>query len=399
MTRFNFDKETTREGTYSVQYEGTQGIFGKGGLEPFWIADMDIEAPDAIIDSIKRRLDNKIFGYTVWSNPEFFEPIKGWWKKRFNITLEDADINFAQSVLYAVGEAVRQNSSEGDGVILNAPTYNAFIKVFKGNNRKMEPSPLIRNDEGYFFDFEGFEALCKKEENKVFVHCNPHNPTGRVWTREENQKIKDICLANDVFIVSDEIHMDFVRPKESFSSMVELMEDKDPMIVVSGLGKTFNIASLPNSYFITKNQSVKKKINFAADNKYNINTANSLVLAAINAAYTECEEWVDELNEYIDGNLAYVEEYINTHLSDMLSFKKPDSTYLAWVSFEKSGFDEKEVHKALVDVGGIAVSPGYIYDFEESNHFRMNVASSRKRIEDGMKRIHKTFDHLKGTID
>lgn len=399
MTRFNFDKETTREGTYSVQYEGTKALFGKDGLEPFWIADMDIETPDAIIDAVKKRLDNKIFGYTVWSNPEFYEPVKGWWKKRFNITLEDKDINLSQSVLYAVGEAVRQSTEEGDGIILNSPTYNAFIKVFKGNDRKMSPSPLIKKDDGYHFDFDGFEALCQKEENKVFVHCNPHNPTGKVWTKAENERIKEICTANDVLIISDEIHMDFVRPKESFSSMVEIMNEGDAIIVVSGLGKTFNIASLPNCYFITRNDSIKRKINYAADHRYNIMTANSLVLAAISAGYTECADWVDDLNEYLEGNMDYVETYINTHLSDVLSFNKPDSTYLAWISFEKSGYDEKEVHKALVDIGGIAVSPGYIYDFGESNHFRMNVASSRSRIEDGMKRIHTTFDKLKEITD
>lgn len=399
MAHFDFNKKTTRQGTYSVQYEGTEGMFGANGLEPFWIADMDIETPDAIIDAIKKRLDNKIFGYTIWSNPEFFEPIKNWWQSRFNVALKDEYIGFAQSVLYAVGEGIRQYSSEGDGVILNAPTYNAFIKVFKGNNRNIQPSPLIQTDGEFYFDFEAFESLCQKEENKVFVHCNPHNPTGRVWTKEENKKIRDICLKNNVFLISDEIHMDFVRPKETFSSMVEVMEEDDPMLVVSGLGKTFNIASLPNSYFITKSQEVKGKIMYAADNKYNVNTANSLVLAAINAAYSECGEWVDALNQHIEGNLEYVEEYINTHLSDVLSFKKPDSTYLAWISFDKSGYDEKKVHRALVDIGGIAVSPGYIYDFTESNHFRMNVASPRQRIEEGMKRIHKTFDKLKEITD
>lgn len=396
MTHFNFDKPITREGTYSVQYEGTKGIFGKNGLQPFWIADMDIETPDAIVEAIKKRLDNKIFGYTLWNNPEFYEPIKNWWKKRFDITLEDEDITYAQSVLYTVGEVVRQVSSDGDGVILNSPTYNSFIKLFKGNKREMVPSPLIEEDGEYKFDFENFEALCKVPENKVFIHCNPHNPTGKVWTKEENAKIKSICLENNVFIVSDEIHMDFVRPKESFSSMIELMEEEDSILVTTSLGKTFNIASMPHSYFITKNQSIKKKIIFEADSKYNVATANSLVLAAIKAAYSECDEWVDALNEHLEGNFDYIESYIETHLSDVLTFKKPDSTYLAWVSFEKSGFDEREVHKALVNTGGIAVSPGYIYDFKESNHFRMNVASSRKRIEEGMERIHKTFNQLKG---
>lgn len=399
MPDFNFDKTISREGTYSVQYEGTRTLFGEDNLAPFWIADMDIETPDAIIDAVKERLDNKIFGYTIWKNPGFYEPIKSWWRSRFNLSLTDEEISFAPSVLYTVGEVVRQYSSEGDGVILNAPTYNAFKNLLKGNDREIHPSPLIYSDGAYEFDYEGFETLCRKEDVKVFVHCNPHNPTGKVWTLEENEKIREICLKHDVFIVSDEIHMDFVRPKEDFVSMVELMEEDDPVLVTTGLGKTFNIASMPNSYFITRNISLKEKIIKEYNQRYSVGTANSLTLAAIRAAYTECAPWVDALNDHLSGNFDYVEEYISTHLSEWLSFEKPDATYLAWISFEKSGLSEEEVHKGLVEIGGIAVSPGYIYDFDTNTHFRMNVASSRQRIEDGMQRIHKTFEKLMEITD
>lgn len=395
LSKFNFEEETTREGTFSIQYEGTEPLFGRTGLAPFWIADMDIKTPQAITEAMKQRLDNGIFGYTIWKNSKFYGPVKQWWSSRFNVDLTDDMITYAPSVLYTVSEAIRLNSEKGDGVILNMPTYNAFLKVLKGNDRKVVPAPLIEEDDEYSFDFEHFEALCREPENKVFVHCNPHNPTGRVWTREELQKMKDICLENEVFFVSDEIHMDFVRPKEKFVSMVELMEEGDPIIVTTGLGKTFNLASLPHSYFITKNVALKAKIVREFDHRYNVGTANSLVLSAIEAAYMECGEWVDELNDHLEGNFDYISDYIDTHLSSYLSFKKPDSTYLAWISFEKCGIPDEVMHKALVDMGEIAVSPGHIYDVAENGRFRMNVASSRQRIEMGMKRIHKTIDGLK----
>lgn len=395
LSKFNFEEETTREGTFSIQYEGTEPLFGRTGLAPFWIADMDIKTPQAITEAMKQRLDNGIFGYTIWKNSKFYGPVKQWWGSRFNVDLTDDMITYAPSVLYTVSEAIRLNSEKGDGVILNMPTYNAFLKVLKGNDRKVVPAPLIEEADEYSFDFEHFEALCREPENKVFVHCNPHNPTGRVWTREELQKMKDICLENEVFFVSDEIHMDFVRPKEKFVSMVELMEEGDPIIVTTGLGKTFNLASLPHSYFITKNVALKAKIVREFDHRYNVGTANSLVLSAIEAAYMECGEWVDELNDHLEGNFDYISDYIDTHLSSYLSFKKPDSTYLAWISFEKCGIPDEVMHKALVDMGEIAVSPGHIYDVAENGRFRMNVASSRQRIEMGMKRIHKTIDGLK----
>lgn len=395
LSKFNFEEETTREGTFSIQYEGTEPLFGRTGLAPFWIADMDIKTPQAITEAMKKRLDNGIFGYTIWKNSKFYGPVKQWWSSRFNVDLTDDMITYAPSVLYTVSEAIRLNSEKGDGVILNMPTYNAFLKVLKGNDRKVVPAPLIEEAGEYSFDFEHFEVLCREPENKVFVHCNPHNPTGRVWTREELQKMKDICLENDVFFVSDEIHMDFVRPKEKFVSMAGLMEEGDPIIVTTGLGKTFNLASLPHSYFITKNDALKAKIVREFDHRYNVGTANSLVLSAIEAAYMECGEWVDELNDHLEGNFDYVSDYIDTHLSAYLSFKKPESTYLAWISFEKCGIPDEVMHKALVDIGEIAVSPGHIYDVAENGRFRMNVASSRQRIEMGMERIHKTIDGLK----
>lgn len=395
MSKFNFDKETTREGTYSIQYEGTEPLFGRTGLTPFWIADMDIETPEAITEAMKKRLDNGIFGYTIWKNSRFYGPVKQWWKSRYDVDLTDDMITYAPSVLYTVSEAVRLNSNEGDGVILNMPTYNAFLKVLKGNDREVVSCPLIEENNEYSFDFEHFEKLCQKPENKVFVHCNPHNPTGKVWSREDLEKMKDICLSNDVFFISDEIHMDFVRPKEKFVSMTELMDEGDPIIVTTGLGKTFNLASIPHSYFITKNTELKNKIVYEYDHRYNVGTANSLVLSAIEAAYTDCGEWVDGLNDHLEGNFDYIEGYIDAHLSDYLSFKKPESTYLAWISFEKCGLEDAEMHKALVDIGGIAVSPGHIYDVSENGRFRMNVASSRKRIEYGMKCIHKTIEQLR----
>lgn len=394
LSKFNFEEETTREGTFSIQYEGTEPVFGRTGLAPFWIADMDIKTPEAITEAMKKRLDNGIFGYTIWKNPKFFGPVKQWWKSRFDVDLTDDMITYAPSVLYTVSEAIRLNSEKGDGVILTMPTYNAFLKVLKGNDRRVVSCPLIEEDD-YAFDFEQFEALCREPDNKVYVHCNPHNPTGRVWTKDELQRMKDICIQNDVFFVSDEIHMDFVRPKEKFVSMVELMEEGDPIIVTTGLGKTFNLASLPHSYFITKDDALKDKIVREFDHRYNVGTANSLVLAAIEAAYMECGDWVDELNDHLEGNFDYISHYIDEHLSDHLSFKKPESTYLAWISFKESGIPDSVMHKALVDVGEIAVSPGHMYDVSENGRFRMNVASSRKRIEEGMKRIHQTIDRLK----
>lgn len=396
MTQFDFNQTTSREGTYSVQYDGTEALFGATGLEPFWIADMDIQTPERIREAIKDRLDNGIFGYTMWQNERFYGPVKEWWNKRFNIELSSDDIHYAASVLYTVGEVMRQTTEEGDGVILTTPSYNSFPNLIKGNDRQIVESPLIYDDEKkeFYLDTEHFKSLCEREDVTLYIHCNPHNPTGKVWSKEEMTEIKQICKDNNVYLISDEIHMDFVRPKEKFVSLVTLLEEGDQALVTTGLGKSFNLASIPHSYFITKDRHLTADINAAMGSRYNVNTASSLALAAIAAAYTECGEWIDQLNEHIEGNFEFISDYIDEHLSDCLSFDIPNATYLGWISFEKSGLNSDEVHRALVEVGGIAVSPGKLYLDHDNNHFRFNVASSRARIEDGLDRIRKTFKHL-----
>ena len=396
MTQFDFNKTTSREGTYSVQYDGTEALFGAKGLEPFWIADMDIETPEAVRDAVKKRLDNGIFGYTMWQNERFYGPVKNWWETRFNISLNEEDIHYAASVLYTVGEVMRQVTDEGDGVILTTPSYNSFPNLIKGNDRTRVETPLIYDEDKreYFLNTEEFRELCSREDVTLYIHCNPHNPTGKIWSEEELLEIKTICKENDVYLISDEIHMDFVRPKEDFVSMVSLLEEGDPVLVTTGLGKSFNLASIPHSYYITKDRKITKDINNAMGSRYNVSTASSLALAAIEAAYTECGDWIDQLNDHVEGNFQLISDYIDEHLSEYLSFDIPKSTYLGWISFEKSGLNAAEVHKALVEVGGIAVSPGKLYLDDENNHFRINVASSRTRIEDGLERIRKTFEYL-----
>lgn len=394
--QFDFNKVTTREGTHSVQYEGTEGIFGKKGIEPFWIADMDIQTPEAIRNAIKKRLDNGIFGYTMWQNEHFYEPIKHWWQSRYSTILNDTDIHYSPTVLFTVGEALRQVTEEGDGVILTTPSYNMFPSLIESNNRQIVESPLIFDDElkEYFLDVDYFTSLCERDDISMYIHCNPHNPTGKVWNREELKTIKEICASNNVYLISDEIHMDFVRPKEDFVSLAALLKEGNEALVASCLGKTFNLASIPHSYFVTKDRKLTKTLTEVTKEVYQVGNASSLALAAIEAAYTECNEWVDQLNNHILNNFEYVQKYIDDNLSQYLSFDIPRSTYLGWISFENSGFDAELVHEALVEVGEIAVSPGKLYLDHENKHFRFNVASSRARIEDGLNRIKKTFDYL-----
>lgn len=391
---YDFDKVTSRVGTDCVKYDGTSLLFNKEGLSPFWVADMDFETPNGVHESIKNRLDDRIFGYTMLSDNNFYTPIIHWWKTRFGIQLEKDYISSSPTVLFVVREFIERFTEEGDAVLITTPSYNGFLNLLESNKKKRLDCQLVNTENGFELDFEKFESLCRKETTKVYVHCNPHNPTGKVWTEEENKQIYDICKRHDVKIISDEIHMDFVRNVE-FSSMFEHFNHEDPFIVVSGLGKTFNLASLPFGYFITKNKELKESYDTRTKRELNIITENALTLAALQGAYLHSAEWVDELNDYIEENMKLVKAFVDEHLSDVLSFEVPNATYLAWLSFESTSFKGEDVQNALIDVGNVAISPGSIYGSESDQWIRLNVATRKEYLLEGLDALRKSFAHLK----
>lgn len=391
---FDFDKVTSRVGTDCVKYDGTALLFKKEGLSPFWVADMDFEIPDGVHESVKRRLDERIFGYTILSENNFYAPIKHWWQSRFNIKLETEHISSSPTVLFAVREFLDRYSKQGDSILVTMPSYNGFLNLLEANGRKRLECALVNTENGFELDFDAFESLCKEEHTKVYVHCNPHNPTGKVWTDEENKKIYDICKRHNVQIISDEIHMDFVRNVE-FSSMFKHFDSEDPFIVVTGLGKTFNLASLPFGYFLTKNKELRESYETRIKKELNIITENSLTLAALQGAYYDSAEWVDALNVYIEENMKLVKSFVDEHLSDVLSFEVPNATYLAWLSFDKTQFKGKDVQKALIDIGNVAISPGDIYGSESDQWIRLNVATRKEFLLEGLEALKKSFEHLK----
>ncbi|CAD2074969.1 MalY/PatB family protein [Phocicoccus pinnipedialis] len=393
MTKFNFDEVTSREGTCSIQYDATELIFGKKDLAPFWIADMDIKTPEAIREALKKRIDNGIFGYTLWQTDCFYEPIKKWWSERHNVELHNDDIQYATSVLFAVAAVLKSKTEPGDAVMLTVPTYNSFVGLLEENDLKRVECELDLKDGQYSLDIDVFRKTIEDNDVKVYIHCNPHNPTGLIWTKEQQDEMMQICEENNVYFISDEIHKDFVRPKELFYSVANLINKYEKSIVITGLGKSFNLASLPFAYTVSKDYEIQESITKLME-QLHCGTVSSLALIALETAYNECGEWMDALNDYIHDNLVYVKSYIDENLSEYMSLEVPKATYLAWIDFSKSGFVGEEVQRALIDVGGLAISPGDLYLDPGHTHVRFNVGFRRELIEDAMKRIEKSFKYL-----
>lgn len=390
----DFNEVIDRSATNAVAHEMLSKLYQRKDLMPFWIADMDIAVPATITRALQERLNHPIYGYTNWNNDQFYQPIRHWYKTRFNLNVLKQDLAYAPSVLFTVTEVIRSVTNEGDGVIVNIPSYNNFLNLINGNKRMIVGCDLYDDEDQYSMDFVQFEYLCQMPQNKVFLFCNPHNPTGKVFTEDEILKIIEICEKHDVYIISDEIHMDFVRHGKH-QSLIQYMNQYDKMVATTCLGKTFNISGIPHAYYITKDSYMRELLQTKIGSVYGIGAPNMLGLTAIRTAYMECGAWVDALNDHIESNMIKVETFISERLHDVLTFRRPQSTFLAWINFEASGFSEMDVQDALQNIGCIAVGIGNTYELTASTHFRLNVACSEEKLEQGLAAIEKAFSYLK----
>ena len=244
----DFDTIINRKGTYCTQWDYIKDRFGVNDLLPFTISDMDLASPDEIIESLINRVNHKIFGYSRWNHDDFKNSIELWYKKRFNFDINKDDIVYSPSVIYAVSNFIRMKSNINDNVLILTPAYDGFFKTIKANNRNIISSSLKKSDSKYEVDFNDFEEKCKI--SKVFVFCSPHNPVGKVWDIEELKKIIDICKKYNVYIISDEIHMDIVYNKKHIP--IFAVSDYDNMVLCTSASKTFNIPALGGGLFIYK---------------------------------------------------------------------------------------------------------------------------------------------------
>ena len=388
----NFDEIKDRRGTYCTQWDYVKDRFGKEGLLPFTISDMDLESPEEIAEALVKRINHKIFGYSRWNHDDFKNSIESWYKKRFSCEINKDWIVYSPSVIYAVSKFVEMKSEKGDGVLINTPGYDGFFKMILGNERKIISSSLKNINGKYEIDFEDFEKKCR--EAKIFLLCSPHNPVGKVWTDEELTKIIEICKKNNVFIISDEIHMDIVYNKKHIP-IVSLGKDYlENIVLCTSASKTFNIPAFTGSYLFIPSEKNREDFLKILKERDALSSPSILAVIATMTAYNECEYWVDELIKYTENNIRFVKEYLEKNIPELFC-EIPDGSYFAWIDFSKLGISSEEFQKYLIDIGEVAVMPGLTYGEEGRYFLRLNVACSIKKVEDGLKRIKKTVDYIK----
>ncbi len=380
---FDFDRSVDRAGTGSIKYAAGRGLDPNlpDGYLPMWIADMDFACPAPILDALHARLDREILGYTQLCEPTYFEAVCGWFKRRFGWEVKREQLLYSSGIVTAIYAAVAELTKPGDGVILMTPAYHPFDDAIKRHGRTPVYSRLIRADGRYEIDFSDFEEKAKDPRNTLFFLCSPQNPTGRVWTERELRKMGEICFANGVFVVSDEIHADLVRRGVTHIPFATLFPEEKRLITCTAPSKTFNIAGLQHANLVIPDKALHARWT----EKGCCGHVNALSPAAVQAAYTACEQWLEALKAYLDENFAAFSEALLQGVP-RARFTVPEGTYLAWVDFSRLGLSDGELESRIGRAGVLAQYHGSFVDHDEGC-MRINLACPRAVVLEAARRI------------
>lgn len=382
MYTFDFDTVINRRGTNSYKWD----IVKEEDVIPLWVADMDFKAAPAILEALKKRVEHGVFGYTLVPD-SYYEAIINWFARRHNWQIDRSWIIYTTGVVPAVSCAIKALTLPGEKVLIQTPDYNCFFSSIKNNGCEVAENELVRRGDSYEVDFEDFERQCADEKTTVFLLCNPHNPAGRVWTKEELERMNDICLAHGVRVISDEIHCELVMPGHRFTPFAAISDAcRDNSVVLNSPTKAFNIAGLQIANIICADPAMRRRI----DRAVNINEVcdvNPFGVAALQAAYNESEEWLDSLNHYIWGNYLALKEFIAKELP-RLEVARLEGTYLAWVDIKGTGLTSDEAYEKLMKEGRVYVNSGTMYGRRAGEgYLRINLACPRATLLEGLKRM------------
>lgn len=394
MGDYNFDKIIERRGTSCLKWNGFEarfsGLDAKDAL-PMWIADMDFKTPKEVVDAIIEKASLGIYGYPCPKDQEFDAAVSRWLKKRLDYEIEDDWIIATPGVVAAVTYAVQAFTNESDGVIIQTPVYYPFKQRCINYNKRMPvENRLLFDGERYTIDYDDLEKKASDPNNKLFVLCNPHNPVGRVWTKEELEKIVDICLRKKVLIFSDEIHSDLIlEGYKHFPTGKISKEASDILIAAYAPSKTFNLAGLKASAIIIPNSQLREQFNEVI-RKNEAGSINIFGDIGLIAAYNHGEGYLKELLKYISTNIKYVKNYVEDHLKGV-KLIKPEGTYLIWLDFNGTGLSVKEIEKKVIEEAKVAGDLGTWFGEGGGGFIRLNVACPLSVVKEAMRRLSLVF--------
>lgn len=388
----DFQKVIDRYHTNSLKYDFAVSRRKPADILPMWVADMDFQSPAAVSQKLEEVSRFGIYGYSD-NRDSYFDAVTGWYSSRFGWKTNKSWILRTPGIIFAISAAIRALTTPGDAIMIQQPVYYPFSSIILNNHRKKINSPLVFQNGCYRMDFDDIEKKIIENDVKLLILCSPHNPVGRVWTREELKTLGSICLKHHVTVVSDEIHSDFIYPGSTHTVFASISEEfADHSIICTSPSKTFNLAGLQTSNIFVKNPLIRQKLAdeiFAAG----FDEVNIFGLAACETAYREGADWLLELKEYLLGNLNYLRSYLKENLP-LIRLVEPEGTYLVWLDFNAFPVTDHERTTILEQTGKLWFDTGTIFGAEGSGYERINIACPRATLEEAMKRLSYAYEVL-----
>ncbi len=382
--KYDFDELVERRGTNCVKWDESLSP----DVIPLWVADMDFCVAPAIQKALQQRVEHGVFGYNIV--PEsYYEAVISWFRRRHQWEIQRQWILYTTAVVPAMSCVIKALTMPGEKVLILSPAYNCFFSSIRNNGCEVFESPLKAEGDTFEIDWQDFEAKCADEKTTLFLLCNPHNPSGRVWTREELQRMYDICHQYGVKVASDEIHCELIMPGYKFVPLGTVIDD---CVVMNSPSKNFNTAGLQIANIICSHPSWRRRI----DRAININEVcdvNPFGIVALEAAYNESEDWIDELNHYLWGNYTVLCDFIEKNIPQW-KVCRLEGTYLPWVDISAMGITSQELCDRLLREAKVWVNPGTMYGPETGEGYvRLNIATQRSRLVEALNRVAKALEH------
>ena len=381
---WNFDEPAGREGTDCIKYDRREETFGVKDIIPMWVADMDFNTPDFIVESLQKRLEHHIYGYSFRSS-EYFQSMISWIKTRHNWTVEKEWISFSPGIVPALNFCTLAFTQPGDSIIVQPPVYFPFFSAAESHGRNLIYNRLTESEGKWDMDYNSLIAGIDSK-TKMIIISNPHNPVGRVWTPEELNNLADICLKNNILIISDEIHCDLVLPGFTHTPMASLSEKiAENTVTLIAPSKTFNLAGLSTSSVIIKNPVLRKSFNRIVDNLH-VGNGNIFGNTASIAAYTNGHKWLDALLDYIDNNIEFVKDYCGKMIPEIIPVQ-PEATYMIWLDCRRFGMSGKDLQNFFVHKAGVGMNEGSTFGPGGEGFMRMNIGTTHQTVMKAMEQI------------
>lgn len=383
--KYNFDEIVNRRDTNSYKWDTS----ADDEVSPMWVADMDFRTAPAIVNALSKRISHGVFGYTKVPQA-YFDAITRWFQRRHQFSIEKEWILFTTGVVPALSAVIKALTKPGDKVVVQTPVYNCFFSSIRNDGCKIIENDLIYRNNTYEINYDDLECKTSDPGVKVMLLCNPHNPVGRVWKREELERVGEICLRNNVIVVSDEIHCDLVYPGHQhipFASVNDLFLKNS--VTCTAPSKTFNLAGIQVANIISADDDIRKKI----DKALNVNEVceiNVFAIEALIAAYNDSEEWLDELKVYLYNNYLLLKDYFADYLPQ-LPVLPLEGTYLVWVNCKSLSLTSEEITGKLLSEEKIWLNEGTMYGPAGEHFIRVNIATQRERLVRGLKKIRNQF--------